>query len=261
MDKNVKQAKAAKAKAEEAALTRILYWIVGGTVLWALTFLLNRYIVYYRVAEYSAHVAMLVATKIMAVGGLVCAVAAGYWWNNARKAAKKRDLPGFLCLFLVGLSVVCFAAWLFYEAGIKAAMLGVPVVTLLALVGLLYQREFFLICCQSTLALLGIWMCGKGLGGSYATICYAYTAVAAVLLLATAFLCRKAQGGNGVAELSGKSVKLFGKGTNYNLLYAGAVVALALLVVAAIGVASMALYAVAAAWLLIMAVYYTVKLM
>lgn len=257
MDKNAKQAKAAREKAEEAALNRILYWIVGGTVLWALTFLLNRYIVYYRVAEYTAHVAVLVATKIMAVGGLVCAAAAGYWWNNARKAGSKRDLPGALCVFMAGLSVICFAAWLLYETGIKAVMVAVPVAVVLAMIAHLYQREFFLLCCQSVLALLGIWMCGKG----QSTVCYAYVVVAAVILLASALLFRKAQGGNGVVELSGKKWKLFGKGVNYTLLYTGTAVALALLVVAVLGVASMALYAVAAAWLLIMAVYYTMKLM
>ena len=85
--------------------------------------------------------------------------------------------------------------------------------------------------------------------------------VAAVLLLAFAFLCRKAQGGRGVVELGGRTWELLSGDANYGLLYAGAVIALVTLVVAAIGISSMVLYAVSVAWVLIMAVYYTVKLM
>lgn len=261
MDKNAKQAKAAKAKAEEAALNRILCWIVGGTVLWALTLLLNRYIVYYRVSEYSVHLAVLTAVKFLAVGGLVCAAAAGYWWKSLRAAGKKSALPGGLCLFLVGLSAVCFAAWLLYDIGLKISTYAVPAVVILALVAHLYQREFFLICCQSVLALLGTWLCGRGLGGGYAVACYAYVAVAAALCLLIALLCRKAQAGQGLVEWKGKSLRLFGKDANYALLYTGAAVALGVLIVSLFGVPTIVLYGAVAAWLLIMAVYYTVKLM
>lgn len=61
--------------------------------------------------------------------------------------------------------------------------------------------------------------------------------------------------------MGGKRWELFSKDTNYGLLYAGAVVALVTLIVAAIGISSVVLYAVSVAWFLIMMVYYTVKLM
>ena len=92
-------------------------------------------------------------------------------------------------------------------------------------------------------------------------IAYACVALAAVAVVALAWLCRKAQTENGMLELNGKNVRLFAKDANYALLYLGAIILLVVLILAAIGINQMALYAVTVAWLLIAAVYYTVKLM
>lgn len=261
MDKNAKQKKAQKAKAEEEALNRILCWVTGGAVLEFLLLLLNRYWSHYTVEQIDLRIALRTAVRILAVAGLACAAGAGYWWNSARKSSKGTNLPGTLCLFMLGVSVSCFAAWFAPSVGLQMMSFAVPTVVILALIYYLYQHEFFLIGCQSSLALLGIWLCGRGADGSYKLICYAYVAVAAVLLLLSAFLCRKAQGDQGTVELAGKSRSFFSKDANYALLYAGAIISLVTLIVAAIGISSMVLYAVSVTWLLIMAVYYTVKLM
>jgi len=260
MDKNAKQKKADKAKAEEAALNRILWWAVGGVILEFLLLLLSRYWSHYTVEQIDLRVALGTAVKILAVAALACAAGAGYWWNSARKSGKG-GVPGALCLFMAGVSVSCFAAWVISDMGLKLMIYAVPAVVVLALIYYLYQHEFFLIACQSVLGLLGIWLCGKGVGSDYSMACYAFVAVAAALLLLTALLCRRAQGDQGVVELAGRRLRWFSKDTNYALLYAGAVVTLVILIVAAIGISSMALYAVTVAWLLVMAVYYTVKLM
>lgn len=261
MDNNAKRKKAEKAKAEEEALNRILCWVTGGAVLEFLLLLLNRYWSHYTVDQIDLRIALGTAVKILAVAGLCCTAGAGYWWNNARKSGKGTNLPGTLSLFMLGVSVSCFAAWIVPSAGLQMMSFVVPAVVVLALIYYLYQHEFFLIGCQSALALLGIWMCGRGMDGGLKMLCYAYVAAAAVVLILAAFLCRKAQGEQGTVELAGKSRKLFSKDANYALLYAGAVIALVTLIVAAIGLSSMVLYAVSVAWLLIMAVYYTVKLM
>lgn len=261
MDKNAKQKKAARVRAEEEALNRILCWVAGGAVLEFLLLLLTRYWIYYTGAQVNLRLALNTAVKILAVAGLACAGGAGYWWNNARKNGKGANLPGTLCLFMVGVSVTCFAAWFGSDAGLRLMGYVVPAAVVLALIYYLYQHEFFLLALQSVLALLGIWMCSKGLGGVRSLFCYGYVVVAALLLLAAAGLCRKAQGGQGKVELAGKERNLFSKDANYGLLYAGAVIALVTLIVAAIGISSVVLYAVEVAWLLVMAVYYTVKLM
>lgn len=261
MDKNKKVTKAARAKAEEEALNHILYWIAGGSVLEFLLLLLNRYYYYYRVKEYAIFAALDVTVKILAVAGLLCAGAAVYWYNGAKKAGKKSDLPAVLGVFLLGVSVSCFAAWFFYGSGIQLMYVAVPVVVVLAVIFYLYQREFFLISCESALALLSIWVCSRGLNGRYAMLAYGCVAVCALAVVGVAWLCRQAQAENGMLELSGKNVRLFAKDANYALLYLGAIILLVVLILAAIGINQMALYAVTVAWLLIAAVYYTVKLM
>ena len=261
MDKNAKRKEAEKIRAEEEALNHILCWMVGGAVLEFLLLLLNRYWTHYTGAQVNLRLALNSVVKILAVAGLVCAGGAGYWWSSARKNGKGVNLPGTLCLFMVGVSVTCFAAWFGSDAGLRLMSFAVPAAVILALIYYLYQHEFFLLATQSVLALLGIWMCSRGLGGGRSVFCYGYVIVAALLILAAAGLCRKAQGDRGKVELAGKEWNLFSRDANYGLLYAGAVIALVTLIVAAIGISSVVLYAVVVAWLLIMAVYYTVKLM
>ena len=96
MDKNKKATKAARAKAEEEALNHILYWIAGGSVLEFLLLLLNRYYFRFTGSEVDIMTALGVAVKILAVAGLLCAGAAFYWWNGAKKAGKNATLPGVL---------------------------------------------------------------------------------------------------------------------------------------------------------------------
>lgn len=261
MDNNAKKKRAEKAKAEEAALNRILCWVTGGAVLEFLLLLLNRYWTYYTVSQIDFRVALGTAVKILAVAALACAAGGAYWWNSARKSGRGTNLPGTLCLFMAGVSLSCFAAWFVSGTGLQLMSYAVPAVVVLALIYYLYQHEFFLAACQIVLALLGIWLCAKAEGGSYQMVGYAYVVVAALLVLASAWLCRKAQEEQGKVELGGRTWSLFSRDANYGLLYAGAVVALLVLILAAIGISQMLLYGVAVAWLLVMAVYYTVKLM
>lgn len=263
MDNNSKQKRMAKAKAEEAALNRMLYWVAGGAVLEFLLLLLNRYWAGFMITSsgISLHAPLDVTIRILAVAGLICAAGAFYWWRCAVKAGKGKDLPGVLCVFMAGLSASCFACWIFDAPGLKVMYVSVPVAIVLALIYYLYQREFFLIACQSALTLMGVWLSGEASGKTSRLICYAYVVLAAVLVLLGAGLCRKLQGGEGRLSWRGKNLRVFSKNANYALLYVGAIISLVLLVLAAIGVSSGLLYSVGVAWLLIMAVYYTVKLM
>lgn len=261
MEKSTKQVKAEKAKAEEAALTRILYWVLGGAVLEFLLLLLNRYWVHYTVSQIEFRVALGSAVKILAVAALCCAAAAAFWWNAARKSGKSSALPGMLGLFLLGVSLSCFAAWIFSGPGIQLMYILVPVIVVLVLIFYLYQHEFFLVACESVLALLGIWICSFALEGRGSVLCYAYIVVAVLLLGGCALLCKKAAEGNGKMEFKGKKVRFFGGDANYTLLYVSAALLALVLILAAVGISQVVLYSVAVAWLLVMAVYYTVKLM
>lgn len=259
MDKNtnVKKMKTERAKAEEATLNRILYWVVGGAVLEFLLLLLNRYWSHYTVSQIELAVALRTVVRVLAVVSLLGAVAAGFWWYTARKQDRKTGIASCLCIFLAGVSVSCFATWIFSSAGLRLMYIAVPVVIILAMVFYLYQHEFFLVAVESALTLLGIWICDSGRGA----LAYAYVVAALLLILAGALLCKWTKSRKGKVSLGGKKVRVFSSDANYPILYTGAVILALVLVLAAVGVAPLLLYAVAVAWLLIMAVYYTVKLM
>lgn len=260
MDNNVKKKKAARAKAEEEALNRILSWIAGGSVLEFLLMLLNKYWNHYTAAQIELRVALGTAVKFLAVAGLLCAAAGAFWWNNARRNGNKTGLPAMLGLFMAGVSASCFGAWFFSGIGTTLACIAVPAVMLLAVVHELYPAEFFLVGCDGALGLLGVWVCDRGLSGQYTMLCYAYVAVAVVLMAAAALLSYKAQRQDGELILGGKSLRVFAKGANCTPVYLGTLVALAVLAAAVLGIRAAALYAVSVAWLLVMAVYYTVKI-
>ena len=86
----------------------------------------------------------------------------------------------------------------------------------------------------------------------------------AVGLTAMAAVAAAVQRGKGALNLKGKRIELLPKTANYILIYVSCVL-MALVLIASMvigtGVGEMVYYAVPAAWALIMAVYYTVKLM
>lgn len=260
MDKNSKKNRTAKAKAEEEALNSILCWVVGGAILEFLLLLLDRYWVHYRLGpEFDFRIGVLEpAVKVLAFLFLVGAAGAFYWW---KKGGMKKRLPLGTALVSLGLSAGCFSAWLLGGAGLTVVYTVVPAILILAVLFYLYQREFFLIACLGAAGLLGIWLCSHGVSGRTGVVCWIYTLGALVLTGAVAWGCYLCQKANGALTWKDKRFPLFPREANYPMLYLTAAVTAGVLICALVGLPTMALYAVAVAWLLIMAVYYTVKLM
>lgn len=266
MDKNGKKNRAAKAKAEEEALNSILCWIVGGAVLEFLLLLLDRYWTHYRISHLIFGITELQfradilgpAVKVLAFLFLAGAAGAFYWWKTG---GMKKRLPLAAALVALGLSAGCFAAWLLGGTGLTVVYTVVPAILILAVLFYLYQREFFLIACLGAAGLMGIWLCSHGVSGRTGVVCWIYTLGALVLTGAVAWGCCLCQKEHGALNWKGKQYPLFSRETNYPLLYLTAAVTAGVLICALMSLPTMALYAVAVAWLLIMAVYYTVKLM
>lgn len=261
MNKNTKQLKAAKAKAEEEALNRILYWVAGGSVLEFLLLLLNKYWSHYGPQTLQLRLALDKVIPVVGVAALVLAAVGGYLWVRAAREKKGLTFPILLCLMTLGIGGGCMAAFLFGEAGILLMCFLVLAVVVLAVLFYLYQREFFLLGCQGALALIGLWICQRGLGGNRSVFCVLYVVGAVVMLAAMAILLRKLQNGKGVLEWEERKFRLLPKEINYPFLYGGAGVAAAVLICAVCSLPIMVLCAVEVAWLFVMAVYYTVKLM
>ncbi|MEG2097970.1 MAG: hypothetical protein RRY65_07380 [Pseudoflavonifractor sp.] len=139
----------------------------------------------------------------------------------------------------------------------------VPIVAVLALIYYLYQHEFFVIALVSSLGILGLW--GLFHEGTSTRMCITLV-VMAVLLVGLALVLRVLQKCGGVIAVKGKPAELLPKNANYALLYItcgimAVILAAALVLTGAAAINTMIFYAAPVAWLLIMAVYYTVKLM
>ena len=147
----------------------------------------------------------------------------------------------------------------FRASGIQFLYIAVPAVAVLALIYYLYQHEFFLIAVLSALGILAVHLVPRA--DLSALIAYGYAVALAVILAAALLFSRKLQTSGGILKLGGKELRLFPKNANYAMLYVTCIVVAAVLVAALLLGSLPVLYGVMVAWLLIMAVYYTVRLM
>ncbi len=246
---------------EDAVLNKVLYWIVGAVVLEGLLLLLKRYYVDYTTNGNEIMVAYRLNTvlPILAVVFLGLFVLCAVLSLRRLRGAKEFGLPGALAVFTLMLAVCCAISRQFHELGIRFLYVAVPVVAVLALVYYLYQKEFFLISSLSALGILGVWMAARR-AGSPVLVC-AYLAVLAVILAAILVLARRIQMGKGVLTVRGRRLEVFPPNANYAMLYITCGVVAAVTVAALLLGGLALLYGVLVAWLLIMAVYYTVRMM
>lgn len=246
---------------EDVVLGKILYWIVGAVVLECLLLLLNRYYVNYTTNGNEIMVAYRLNTvlPILAVVFLALCVVCLAVALRRRKGGKASGLFTALTILCLMLAVCCGISRLFHELGIRFLYVAVPVVAVLALVYYLYQHEFFLVACLSTLGILGVWLDARRAGNP--ALVYAYAVVLAVILIAVVVLAFRLQKSKGVLTIGGKAVELFPKNANYPMLYVTCGL-VAVVVAAGLVLGGMTLlYGILAAWLMIMAVYYTVRMM
>lgn len=261
MERNEK--KTQKRKQEDEALQKAIYWIVGAVVLELALLLLNRYYIDYKAAEIGLMLGIHSALGVLSVAFPLCCAAALVAWARKRKAGKAAGVPAALAAVAAILSV-CVIVLRFFSGGRAVQMLyiAVPAAAVLAIIYYLYQREFFVNAVLCAAGLLGLWMSQRA--ASHAVLVYGYLVVLAAVLVAVVLACRKMSRTGGVLTLGGKECQIFPKNANYVLSYVtcGVVTVdvIASLALAAV-LAPMALYGVLVAWLLVMAVYYTVGLM
>ena len=83
----------------------------------------------------------------------------------------------------------------------------------------------------------------------------------AVILVLVVILSRVLDGTGGVLKLAGKPRRVMPKGASYVMFYVTCAITAAVVIASIFLGAHLALYGVMVAWLLVSAVYYTVKLM
>ena len=256
---NKKELQAQRAKQEDAILNKVLWWIVGSVVLEFLLLLLNKFYANYTVAQVETALALREVFKRLAIILPICFVVLLVWAILAQKSKKLPRLSATLAGIALVLSVCAVVIRVFDNSGLHFLYAAVPVIAVLALIYYLYPREFFCSAFLGTLGILGVKMIPYK--ASSAVIGYGYLLVLAVVVVAALVFFRMLQKKQGMLELRGKNVEFFAKNTNYAMLYVtcGVVAAVALVTVL---LGSMALlYGLLVAWLLILAVYYTVRIM
>lgn len=253
---NKKKEISAQSNHEDELLSRALLWIGGAAILIMLLLLANRFYINYRADEIMLAYNLIKVFNILGVAGIAVGVAGGVMaWTAFKKQAPCKwwvALSAFFSTFGVMLIVVRHLR----ELGVQVMCAVIPVAAVLALVYYLYQREFFLSALASALGMLGLWMFRKLAG--HAVALYAVLAMVAVALVVIALFTRQVQNGEGMW----KDKRILSKNAAYHMVYITCIVIAALLVLA-LFVGKLAFYLMfpAIAWLVVMTVYFTVKLM
>ena len=256
---NKKEQQMQRERQEDVVLNKVLWWIVGAVVLEFLLLLLNRFYSYYTPDGIALAQALRTVFTVLGIVLPLCFLALLAWYRSARRSGKGTRLSGALTLIALALAVCAVVIAVFRASGIQFLYIAVPAVAVLALIYYLYQHEFFLIAVLSALGILAVHLVPRA--DLSALIAYGYAVALAVILAAALLFSRKLQTSGGILKLGGTELRLFPKNANYAMLYVTCIVVAAVLVAALLLGSLPVLYGVMVAWLLIMAVYYTVRLM
>jgi hypothetical protein len=249
-----------KTQREDQALNRALAWFGGAVVVEALILLVKRYYVDYWAGEAGIALFLLKLFPILAVVAAVACVGGVFWSIQSAKQGKKLTLPAVLTIVAAVIAVCSTVFALFVGDGVKAMLVLVPVVAVLALVYYLYQKEFFVVAVSGAAALFALgWMRQEG----WSVKVYLLGLVALIVICLCIVLVLHLKKEDGVLTLAGKRIRVFSKQANYvPILVVCGAMALTLLAALLLGAtAAYYLMFVVVALLFIMAVYYTVKLM
>ena len=253
--KNMSQKRAARQQMERAALNNIINVFLLGLAAECFLFIVFRGYVGGSVNS------LLVWDKILRVivwGGLALAAGGGIAALCKRRNTKFMKVAGLTALGGLFMSITSWIALNFFDTGVVAMCIAVPVLTVLGLIYFLYQHECFLSSLLLSGAIFTVWVCSKGLNsywGTLVTVCsIAVLAVLALITVAVAIL--KKNGG----KLRGE--QFFSNDCNYLLVYLVCVLCAAV-ILAALFVPSLSFYLI---WALIVALfaelaYYTTKMM
>lgn len=251
-----KKEKELRRRQEDAALTRALFWVLGAIVMEFLVILVKRTYISFPVLEWRRAEMVHHILSGVRVAGLIAGIALIVWAVlQLRKGAKWLlfAIAGEVCVLLAFCShVVLFGQ----GGGVRMLMVLIPALAGLALIYYLYQRDFFPCAAAVILSCVALWLVRFG------RKLEALVLLAALAALAVGILVLRKKGG--VACLVPETpIQLLPKSANYLLMLGSCAVGL-LTVAASMVLGSTAAYYllfVMIAWLFVLLVYYTVKMM
>ena len=253
----------AREQMEDRAFNRMLLWLAATVVAELIMLLVNRFYVHARVEELGMVPTLHTVLGVAPVVGIILFVLFLVWGSRLRRneAVVQEGMLQFVlaAVFLaVGLGSLIMRN---YGAAGAPMVLGViPALGVLMLVFYLYQKEFFISAIVGALGILGMWLFRTAAGGA---TYYGYLVVALVVILLGMALMLSLKKKNGVLILKGREFALLQPGAAYPAYYLTAVISAVILLAPLVLGAAVAYYAiwVMAAWLFILAVYFTSKLM
>lgn len=252
--------RAERTQREDQALNRALIWFGGAIVAEALVLLVKRYYVDYWAEEAGIAQFLLRMFPILAILAAAACAGCAFWTVQNVKQEKKTTVSVVLTIVSALVAVCATVFALFTGNGVKAMLVLVPVVAVLALIYYLYQKEFFVVSVSGAAALCSLW-CMRQDPWSVKVYLLAVAALIVIALCIALTLYLKKD--DGVLTLMGKRIRVFGKGANYPIILGACGAAAVLLLVSMLLGAAAAYYVMfaAVALLFVAAVYYTVKLM
>lgn len=254
-----KKQRAAQRKQEDMALNLGLIWVGIAILMEMLLIVVKRGYLEYGFEEADINLAIAMASILKGVRLIapVLAVVCLVWALLKLKKQKAAWLPVSAAVILVVLGLCAHVSVAFKDAGVAMLFLLVPALAGLALVYYLYQKEFFLAALAAGLSVLGMWFVRAGVGFGMETI----LALVGILVVLAVIACIKKNGGE--LALLGKRYEVLPKETNYTISLLTCVISLAVLLAAIALGGAIAYYLlfVMVAWLFVLLVYYTVKMM
>lgn len=249
----------ARRRQDDAALNRGLVWVGAAIVLELLLMFVKRYYIDYSVSEESLNF-MLMLDGALGVARIVfgvLAVACAVWTVLQLKKRANIKLPLMLMIGAAALALCSHVIRVYTGNGVRMLFMLIPAWAGLALVYYLYQKEFFLAAAAVGMSVLGLWF--VRFGGGFCRD--AVVMLIGILLVFGASVVLKK--GDGIVKLFGAEYRILPKNTNYVTLQASCAAAAAVVLLALVMGTAVAYYLIflMVAWLFVLLVYYTVKLM
>lgn len=258
--KNAAQDIQAKRQKEDRIFNRMLIWLAVAVATEIFFVIVNRFYVHARAGEINAMVAWHRALLILFFVGLALCAVCLLWGRKQRLEGGDSVLPYALCGGFLVLALGSIAIRLSHTNAVL--ILGIiPGLAILAVIFYLYQKEFFPCALVSALGILTLLMfrISDGAGKRY-LLCLGVTLIVAGVCLLLMLVLRK---NGGVLPRQGEDRRLLSENAFYAPYFITVVLVLAacLCPLAMGGAAAYYGIWVLGAWIFILAVYFTSKLM
>lgn len=253
----------AREQMEDRAFNRMLLWLAATVVAEVVMLLVNRFYVHARVEELGMVPTLRTVLGVAPVVGIILFVLFLVWGFRLRRneaVVQEGMLQIVLAAVFLAVGLGSLVMRNYGAAGAPMVLGVIPALGVLMLVFYLYQKEFFISAIAGALGILGMWLFRVSASGA---TYYGYLVVALVLILLGLVLMLSLKKKDGVLTLGGREFNLLQPGASYPAYYLTAVISAVILLAPLVLGSAVVYYAiwVMAAWLFILAVYFTSKLM